>query len=223
LFTTHDVIDELLAQAAGQSQEQRGRRRFPYFRPLRIDDAGAATALAFSRDVSLGGMGILHREPLESTSLSLTVPTSAKGTIPVRLQIAWSELCHDGWYASGGTYSGSSTMQIAKLLVASASDEVKRRVHEAFPFFRPVSLLCEDGRILEGSVFSRDISATGIGLFHRQPLPTRRVVLGFETTAGDLVELGANIKWCRPVHDQWFVSHGEFTRPALACLPELQY
>jgi len=168
-------------------------------------------------------MGILHHEPLQSASLSLIVPTNARGTVSVQWKVVWSEPARDGWHNSGGTFEGTSAIEIAKLLVSSAQDEVKRRVREAFHFFRPLRLACEAGEIPSGRVFCREISATGIGLFHGEFLSPQRVVLGFDVATGHEVELGVNIQWCRPLQHPWFVSYGEFAQPELACLPELQY
>ena len=45
------------------------------------------------------------------------------------------------------------------------------------PFFRPVSLSLRNGPVEELSAFTREISASGVGLLHNAPVPSGETVI----------------------------------------------
>jgi hypothetical protein len=58
------------------------------------------------------------------------------------------------------------------------------------------------------TVYLRDLSNGGIGLLHRVPLPTGRVLLKFHLMDGGTKTLTADIRWCRKIDDRLYWSGG---------------
>jgi hypothetical protein len=56
----------------------------------------------------------------------------------------------------------------------------------------------------------RNISLTGLGLVHVEPLTVGPMLLVYETRAGDRLVLGLHVTWCRPAGDGEYVSGGHF-------------
>jgi hypothetical protein len=81
------------------------------------------------------------------------------------------------------------------------------------PFFFPVSILLDDGRCF--SAFSRDLSASGIGLLHCMELPLGEVDIRM-TGGGYSVKVRARILWCKSCGEGWYISGGTFASPFTA-------
>ncbi|MEM6468088.1 MAG: PilZ domain-containing protein [Planctomycetota bacterium] len=59
--------------------------------------------------------------------------------------------------------------------------------------------------------FSRDISATGIGLVTESAVtPSRRATLCIDKLDGTSMQVLSTCRWCRPYGPRWFVSGWEF-------------
>jgi hypothetical protein len=59
-------------------------------------------------------------------------------------------------------------------------------------------------------VFTRDVSRSGIGLMHIDPIEPQLAKLSIELESGDLVEVGLKINWCIPCGGDWYISGGDF-------------
>jgi hypothetical protein len=59
-------------------------------------------------------------------------------------------------------------------------------------------------------VVGKDVSERGLGFFHLQPLPHRRMVASIETHSGDWIGFLIDISWCRFTHHGWYDSGGRF-------------
>ena len=94
-------------------------------------------------------------------------------------------------------------------LVLEAYDEAKRhrRSEVRYPFFRPVTLQFESRR---HAAFSREISASGIGLLHNVEVPPGEVEVTIPSRRGHEVRMRTRILWCRPCGAGWFISGGRF-------------
>ena len=94
-------------------------------------------------------------------------------------------------------------------LVIEAHDEGKRerRADVRYPFFRPVSLSVA-GRRHAG--FSREISATGVGLLHNFPIPPGDFEVAIPSRRGHSVRVRTRLVWCRPCGEGWYISGGQF-------------
>ena len=58
----------------------------------------------------------------------------------------------------------------------------------------------------------RDLSRSGIGLSHVEPLPHRLVLLAFDTAASEPIRLIARLKWCRFKRTNVYESGGQIIR-----------
>src|SRR5262245_51840383 len=58
----------------------------------------------------------------------------------------------------------------------------------------------------------KDISRSGIGLVHTEPIPWRQVLLTFDTLAGVPLQFVVRLKWCRFKSDGLYESGGPIVR-----------
>ena len=86
----------------GGVAERRSAERTPFFGPAKIEVENH-THPAFTRDVSLPGIGLLHRLPIEPGEITVHIPFP-DGTLSQRTLILWCRDVGDGWYASGGRF-----------------------------------------------------------------------------------------------------------------------
>jgi hypothetical protein len=94
---------------------------------------------------------------------------------------------------------------IGEALCVSTHD---RRSEPRYPFFRRISVRMNDGR--RSSAFTREISASGIGLVHNFELLPGEVELSIPSERGCVVRVRTRIVWCQPCGDGWFLSGGQF-------------
>jgi hypothetical protein len=88
-----------------------------------------------------------------------------------------------------------------RLLVQAETDfNNDRRSEKRFPFFRPVSVKV-DGR--NYSAFTREISASALGLMHNMELPEKQVEI---LVAGQRQTLSAQVERCEACGDGWYIS-----------------
>ena len=98
---------------------------------------------------------------------------------------------------------------IYQLIVEAQHNEKKdRRSEVRFAFFRPVSILTDDGH--RYSAFSREISASGVGLIHNMNLPHGEVEVSISHEQGYSIRVRTQIVWCRPCGEGWYISGGRF-------------
>lgn len=203
-----------------------GRRlnqRHPFFRPvsITIGDVQGTKLSAFSRDMSPAAIGLVSKTPVKPQRVTLDLPTVMSHHIQLRTDITWCEPWDEGWYLSEGQFVGLTTLQVVELRLMIGTLQIHRRLNQRHPFFRLVSITNGRAQGTKLSAFSRDVSATGIGLFHNMPLEARRVALSIPTTAGDQVELSTEIKWCEACGEGCYLSGGRFTKPSIQELPDL--
>ena len=102
---------------------------------------------------------------------------------------------------------------IYQLIVeAQNAATLDRRADVRFAFFRPVSTHLDDGRLFRG--FSREISASGIGLAHEAALPLGELELRISHEIGYDIRVRTNILWCQSCGHGWYISGGKFAGPA---------
>jgi hypothetical protein len=105
---------------------------------------------------------------------------------------------------------------IYQLIVEAQNNEKKDRRHEVrFAFFRPVSIHADDGS--RYSAFSREISASGIGLIHNLALQPGEVEISISHEHGYSIRVRTQLVWCRPCGEGWFISGGRFAGLAAVC------
>ena len=99
--------------------------------------------------------------------------------------------------------------------LAPSRSAVERRGDRRFPFPYPVRIApIEDDASATGepafTVIGKHLSETGLGFYHEQPLPFRRVTVWLGSRVGLEVELVMDLSWCRFVGQGWYVSGGRF-------------
>jgi hypothetical protein len=91
----------------GERKEDRGKTRYPFFRPLTIR-IGDNRIPGFSREVSEVGIGLLHAAELAPGEFELAIPTQRGYLVHVRTSVLWCTACGQGWFISGGEFIGIS-------------------------------------------------------------------------------------------------------------------
>ena len=98
---------------------------------------------------------------------------------------------------------------IYQLIVEAQSKENKdRRRDVRYAFFRPVSIEVDDGH--RYSAFSREISASGIGLIHNVELSHGEVEITVSSERGYSIRVRTKIAWCQSCGEGWYISGGRF-------------
>jgi hypothetical protein len=92
---------------------------------------------------------------------------------------------------------------------------LERRSDTRLPFQRPVEVVAlgDHGEPIASTIgpiiaYTRDISASGVGLLHDQPIPSKRVLVNFEMLGGETIGLVVALTWSRYVGDFWHSSGG---------------
>ncbi len=100
------AIHELILEAHQDNlRDRRMAVRHPFFR--RVTLRGQATeCVAFSREISTVGIGLLHNVELPLGELEINIPNKRGHAIRVRARIVWCQPCGEGWYISGGQFTG---------------------------------------------------------------------------------------------------------------------
>jgi PilZ domain len=103
---TSQNVQQLLSMAAKEAwQDRRAEFRFAFFRPVSLEMNGKTYA-AFSRDISLSAIGLIHNMELPLGKVEITVPTESGRTVKLKARIERCESCGPGWYISGGEFTG---------------------------------------------------------------------------------------------------------------------
>ena len=105
-------IHELVIEAHQDgSKDRRAEPRYPFFRRITLQVPGGTPAVAFSREISASGIGLLHNVQLTPGEVELTIPSRRGFTVRVRTKILWCQPCGEGWYISGGQFVGTAFVQ----------------------------------------------------------------------------------------------------------------
>lgn len=96
-------------------------------------------------------------------------------------------------------------------------NRVERRAEQRFPYPYLVRLtpLSPDGLNCLGeplTVAGKHLSERGLGFYHQQPLPYRRMMASLRGLAQDQVHFLIDVTWCRFTGDGWYDSGGRFLR-----------
>ena len=101
--------------------------------------------------------------------------------------------------------------------LAPSRSAVERRGDRRFPFPYPVRIAAADGDAEAKSpsftVIGKHLSESGLGFYHEEPLPYRRVHVWLGSPIGLEVQLVMDLSWCRFVGQGWYVSGGRFVEP----------
>ena len=127
-------------------------------------------------------------------------------------------------HASGevGTPNDDTVSRQVRSLLASLfpnPQPIERRRDQRYPFARLIvlSAVAEDGATpLEETetyvVVGKQISERGLGFFHPDPLPHRRVIASMELDGERWVSVLLDVSWCRFTRYGWYESGGRFLK-----------
>ena len=219
LCTNEKAIELCLQEAMAEETERRRARRKPFFRRATISVPGKPTnpSVVFCRDISPADIGLLHEIPLE-TGGQFTLSISLMGqSLDIQCETKWCSRIGERQYFSGSTYRCASTPQSWLMLSAILGEELHRRYHKRFPFWRAVTVNDIDGKSF--AAYSRDISRAGIGLLHRDRITPSRIVLSIPASSGEQIVATADIRRCLPLGQGWYSSGGLFTTAQLDHAP----
>jgi hypothetical protein len=95
-----------LQELLGDQREARRERRLPYFGAATVTPAISPTVnlSAFVRDLSSGGIGLVHFMPLNVGEVVVTMQLSRGRSVQMVTEIVWCRDFADGWFASGGKF-----------------------------------------------------------------------------------------------------------------------
>lgn len=94
------------------------------------------------------------------------------------------------------------------LVEARANDQRDDRWGIRYPFFRAVSIVGPHGE--QYDAFSRDISASGIGLLHNMEIPPGIVDIRITSVRSYALHVQTRIFWCQACGEGWYISGGRF-------------
>ena len=103
----YERVHDLMAQARADDQlDRRGAARYPFFRPVRLsaDSGDVGPHQAFTRELSITGVGLLHNIPLQLGKVLVAIHHSEGACTAIPTEILWCRPCGDGWYLSGGRF-----------------------------------------------------------------------------------------------------------------------
>ena len=93
------------------------------------------------------------------------------------------------------------------------SIERRRESRHPFPYLVHLSPVGDDGRTPCGEsivVVGKHLSQRGIGFYHPQPLPHRRMIASLESGGGHWMGFLVDLTWCRFTKHGWYESGGRF-------------
>jgi hypothetical protein len=89
----------------------------------------------------------------------------------------------------------------------------ERRSQDRKPFLRPVTIVCGRDHQESHIGFSRDLSQVGIGLISPEVFQPKSVAtLKIHSLFHKEVIVSAEVRWCEPFGDGWYVSGWSFLR-----------
>ena len=97
--------------------------------------------------------------------------------------------------------------------------ERRRDSRYPFPYLIHLTPVDDDGRTPCGEsvvVVGKHLSERGLGFYHPQPLPYRRMIASLEASSGQWVGFLIDLSWCRFTRQGWYESGGKFIEAALS-------
>ena len=123
----------------------------------------------------------------------------------------------------GGPAGTEVQLQVWGLLSAiyHRNDRPERRRYTRYPLPCLIHLTPLDADVPTTEsvvVVGRHLSENGLGFYHRDPLPYRRVIASLETPNGQWFAFLVDLTWCRFSKGGWYESGGRFLDTALSPL-----
>jgi hypothetical protein len=102
---------------------------------------------------------------------------------------------------------------LAGLCPRSELTERRRDWRYPYPYLIYLTPVGRDGLTPTGEtvvVPGKQLSEHGLGFYHQQPLPYRRMIVSLETGAGKRLSFLIDLSWCRFMRCGWYESGGRF-------------
>lgn len=102
---------------------------------------------------------------------------------------------------------------------------LERRREKRYPYPHLVTLqpVGPDGRTPHGEVLvvaGKHLSENGLGFFHQDPIPHRRVIAWLDGCNGQWLGLLLDLTWCRFTRQGWYESGGHFRQDVTTRFPQ---
>lgn len=117
----------------------------------------------------------------------------------------------------GNTAATETRTRVQGLLATlyPRTDFLERRQHTRYPFAQLIHLtpVAPDGITPQGKsivAVGKHLSERGLGFFHQDPLPYRRMIVSLPSGNGRWVAFLIDLSWCRFTRDGWYESGGRF-------------
>lgn len=125
--------------------------------------------------------------------------------------------CDPAAPAKAGFPGDAIRAQVAELLrsLYPQLGVIERRKHHRYPYPQIVHLtpVDESGRASADDTTTavcKHLSERGLGFFHQQPLPYRRVIASLESPHARWLAFVLDVGWCRFTRHSWYESGGRF-------------
>ena len=102
---------------------------------------------------------------------------------------------------------------VTTLLPRENLAERRREQRYPFPHLMHLTPVGDDGLTPEGEtivVVGKHLSERGLGFYHPQPLPYRRMIVSLQTGNGAWLGFLIDLSWCRFTKQGWYESGGHF-------------
>lgn len=102
------ALEALLHEARSDDQcDRRGSARYPFFRPVTLAaaDGSLASCLAFTRELSLTGIGLMHDRKLATGLVTVKLERQSVAAVRLPVEVLWCRPVGHGWYLSGGRFT----------------------------------------------------------------------------------------------------------------------
>jgi len=96
-------IDRLILEAQrAKYTERRTEPRHPFARPVHISVRDQPSLLAFSKDMSKQGIGIIANCEMEVGMIAvLSIHSTTSAPVHIKSEVRWSDKFGKGWYLTG--------------------------------------------------------------------------------------------------------------------------
>ena len=99
------TVAKMIEDAKLANDERRNNGRYPYFQPVMIQLKDSPELYsAFTRDVSLTGIGLLHWMPIQPQTITVMGKLTDGMDVRIGVRVVWCVPCGEGWYISGGRF-----------------------------------------------------------------------------------------------------------------------
>ncbi len=107
---------------------------------------------------------------------------------------------------------------LTTLYPKNKASERRQENRYPFPYLVHLTPVGEDGISPCGKavvVVGKHLSERGLGFYHSQPIPHRRMIVSLEAGNGQWVGFLIDLSWCRFTAEGWYESGGKFIQAVL--------